>query len=58
MFQVSDNTTMKETAIATLRSTATKAKGMGRTFGLIGAIYGSTECVIETVTTRPDKHRP
>lgn len=49
---------MKETAIATLRSTATKAKGMGRTFGLIGAIYGSTECVIETVTTRPDKHRP
>jgi hypothetical protein len=40
---------MKETAIATYRSTATKAKGMGRTFGLIGAVYASTECAIETV---------
>ena len=44
---------MKETAIATLRSTVTKSKGMGKTFGLIGAIYGTTECIIETVTTRP-----
>ena len=40
---------MKETLVATYRSTATKAKGMGRTFGLIGALYSSTECAIETV---------
>lgn len=47
--QVAENATAKETAVATLRQTATKAGGMGRTFAVIGAVYAGSECVIEKV---------
>jgi hypothetical protein len=50
ILQVAENATARETAVATMRQTAGKAVSMGRTFGAIGGVYATTECLIEKVS--------
>jgi len=52
--KVAENATARETAMATLRQTGGKAAGMGRTFGAIGGVYATTECVIEKYRAKSD----
>lgn len=51
--QVSENATAKETAVATLKQTGTKAHSLGKAFAMIGGVYSITECSIESVRLPP-----
>lgn len=56
--KVAENATAKETAIATIHQTRSKAVSMGRTFASLGGIYGVTECVIEKYRAKSDVYNP
>ncbi|KAJ1470995.1 hypothetical protein T484DRAFT_3558400 [Baffinella frigidus] len=51
--RVSENATAKETAVATLKQTGTKAHSLGKAFAMIGGVYSITECSIESVRLPP-----
>lgn len=52
--KVAENATAKETAMATIRQTRSKALSLGRTFAPIGGVYAMTECIIEKYRAKSD----